>query len=509
MKTPKEAEAPRKGFDTPTKVAIGVSVLLLALRMSLAETLGFGDSEALYATYAMFKQPTFLEHPGLIGSLGRMIADANGVPSAATAHRFTAAAAMALPWVGGLAARAAGASFRGVIWTVVALLITPELAVGLFAYTPDVLLGLCWVTALAAALAALKAEPKSVPALAGTVAAFGLAALGTTAKVSGVLLIVAMLVTWLTKSERKRWKTVAPWAGLLCAAMVMSPMVVREAGTGFPMLQHRLMATQAGFGLTLRNLGALIGGQVLYVTPFVLFGAVLVAIDLARTHREDGATGRLLFWATFLPAAVLGVLTLLSKVAEPHWMAPVYVALAIHLGRRVDGEKPLISKRLMIASVATSLVAIGLVFAVVRYPLLPKVLGSRYQARYDLTNDLYAWKDGNRLVSEMLDEAVQLGPESVSVVGPHWIVCAQVQAALGNTARVGCQTDIGDDFATFHPPSKWGKTILFVTDDRFEVDLASRFPDRAVQAVGRVTVRRGGAAVRTIRVSRLGRAGAS
>jgi len=252
MKTATEAETPRKGFDTPTKVAIGVSVLLLALRMSLAETLGFGDSEALYATYALFKQATFLEHPGLIGSLGRMIADANGVPSPVTAHRFTAAAAMALPWVGGLAARAAGASYRGVIWTVLALLITPELAIGLFAFTPDVLLGLCWVIALAAALAALGAQPGSVRALAGTVAAFGVAALGTTAKVSGVLLIAAMLVTWLTKSERKRWKTAAPWAGLACAALVMSPMVVREAGTGWPMLQHRLMATQAGFGLTLR-----------------------------------------------------------------------------------------------------------------------------------------------------------------------------------------------------------------------------------------------------------------
>ena len=63
---PKALEASR---PQTTKVAIGVSVLLLALRMSLAETLGFGDSEALYSTYALFKQATFLEHPGLIGSV--------------------------------------------------------------------------------------------------------------------------------------------------------------------------------------------------------------------------------------------------------------------------------------------------------------------------------------------------------------------------------------------------------------------------------------------------------
>ncbi len=509
MSTSQAAPESRAGFDTPTKTALAITVLLLALRLVLSQAMGYGDSEALYASYALFKQATYLDHPGLIGWVGRWIADADGVPSPITAHRLTTAAALALPWIGGIAARAAGASSRGIMWTVVALAVTPELAVGLFAYTPDVLLGLCWVASLAAALDALRAEPRSTRSLGGTVAAFGLAALGTTAKVSGVLLLGALLLTWLSKGERERWRTSAPWAGVLCASLVTAPLVVREAGLGWPMLQHRLVATQAGFGPTLRNVGALIGGQLLYVTPFVLFGAVLVARDLVRTHRQDGAAGKLLLHATWLPAVVLSVLMVLSKVAEPHWLAPAYVALAIHLGLRVDREPPIVSRRLAITSVATSLAAIALVFAVVRYPVLPKVLGNRYVARYDLTNDLFAWQEGNRLVRDALQEARELGPEAVTVVGPHWVVCAQVQAGVGNGARVGCETDVGDDFQGWHPRSVWegARTLLYVTDDRFEVDLRKRFPDRAIQSVSRVSVRRGGVVVRTIRVTRLGRMG--
>ena len=132
------------------------------------------------------------------------------------------------------------------------------------------------------------------------------------------------------------------------------------------------------------------------------------------------------------------------------------------------------------------------------------------QARYDLVNDLYVWGDGSRLVRENIDEAADNGISNVAVVGPHWVVCAQVQAALGNAVRVGCETDIGDDFDGWYPRSAWrnAPVILYVSDDRFAVDLGARFPDRTVQSVSRTAIRRAGVLIRTIRVTRLGRMGA-
>jgi len=491
-----------------TRFALLLSVGLLALRLAIAEVVGWGDAESLYATYALFRQPSYLDHPGLIGWIGAMLASADGVPEPVTTHRFTAAAATGIPWIGALAARAAGASWRGALLATIALLVTPELAAGLFAFTPDLPLAAAWLAALACAALALRSPPASWQSLAGTVGAGLFTGLGVMSKVSGVALAIALVAVWLSKPVRPRLRTLAPYAAVLAGVIPTLPFVLREAGLGWPMLHHRLVHTQLGFGPSFRNLGALIGGQILYVTPVVLAAAVLLAWDLARKHDQD-AISRLLFLTAFVPLVLLSLLTLLSRVAEPHWIAPAYLALVLHFARRSDDTPPLLSRRFAVASLVTSLLGITLIFAVVFFPVLPRILGQRYEARYDLTNDLFVWRRFGPELDAALEQARASDLGQVPVVGPHWIVCAQAQAWVGVRARVGCLTDVGDDFDTFYPRDEWRRAphILFVTDDRFDTDPAQLFPDRAVQAVDRVTVRRGGVPVRTFRILRLGRMG--
>ena len=43
---------------------VSLSVVALVVRLLAAESVGFGDSEALYASYALFPQPAYLDHPG-------------------------------------------------------------------------------------------------------------------------------------------------------------------------------------------------------------------------------------------------------------------------------------------------------------------------------------------------------------------------------------------------------------------------------------------------------------
>lgn len=506
-----QADSPAaRTMSDPTlaRVALVISVSLLAARLLLAEQVGFGDAEALYAVYALFDQATYLDHPGLVGWLGSLFAGAEGVPEPVVIHRFTAIAATTIPWLGGLAARAAGASWRGVLFAVIALLVVPEMAVGLFAFTPDLPLSAAWLGALGLAALALRSDPGSTKAFAGTVGAGLCTGLACASKVSGVLLAVALVATWASRPVRPRLRTFPPYAALVAGLLPTVPMILREASLGWPMLEHRLVHTQIGFGPSFRNLGALIGGQLLYLTPVVAVVVALLAFDLVLRTRKD-PVDRLLFHATVVPFVALGLLTILSRVAEPHWVAPAYLGLVLHLARRADDVPGVFGRKLAIGSVATALVAIALVFVVVRFPVLPKVLGDSYEAKVDLTNDLYAWRTGGRLVRENLERVRSTGIEDVTVVGPHWIVCAQVQAELGNLGRVGCQTPEGDDFQRVHPASEWQRdaVLLYVTDDRFPVDVKERFPDRAVQGVNRVGVRRGGVLVRTIRVVQLGRMG--
>ena len=80
--TSNEATGPRVALVTLT----AVSLALLAVRLVAAKTVGFGDSEALYASYALHPQPAYIDHPGLVGIVARTIGG-GAAPTPEHAHR--------------------------------------------------------------------------------------------------------------------------------------------------------------------------------------------------------------------------------------------------------------------------------------------------------------------------------------------------------------------------------------------------------------------------------------
>jgi hypothetical protein len=94
------------------------------------------------------------------------------------------------------------------------------------------------------------------------------------------------------------------------------------------------------------------------------------------------------------------------------------------------------------------------------------------------------------------------------VVGPHWTVCAQLRAGLPRSVVVGCDGPEPADFEAWVPRAAWSAApvVLYVTDDRFDVDPSRALADRAVEGIARVGVRRGGQQVRRISVWRMVRA---
>lgn len=474
------------------------SLALLALRLHVALRTGFGDAEALYASYALHPQPAYLDHPGLIGSIARAIGRGD-VPSPLTAHIVTACIAALVPWAGALASRATGASTSGALGVALALSWVPELAIGLYGMTPDLPLALAWLGALGLAAAAARAPADSFRALACSLGAGALVGLASLAKLSGLLLGLALLVASFGPGLRSRWRTLGPW-GALAVALVLFGSVVRfEAVEGWPMLRHRLITTQGASGFSLRNLGAFLGGQLAYVTPAFLVAAALLARDLFRRRRED-AVGSLLWWSCVVPALPLALTCLWSRVAEPHWFAPAYLALALHLGR--SGA---VGPRLARGSITTGLAVVAFAWLWITTPLGPRLLGSLYEPRYDLANDLHAWGPGGRLLSASLEASLQETGELPVVVGPHWIVCGQAHAMLGRRVPVGCNGPRRDDFDRWLPRERWAAAphVLYVHDSRFDLDPERELEGRWVRSVRKVDVRRGGRVVRTLWVTHL------
>ncbi len=476
---------------------VGGSALAFALRLYAGRRVGFGDSEALYASYALHPQPAYLDHPGLVGVLARAIGH-GGPPTPQAAHRVTSVVASLAPWAAVLAARAMRARWVAAFAAGLTILAVPEVAVGLFAMTPDLLLFPAWMASLGFASAGLLAPPSSLRASAFLLLAGLAAGMGFAAKVSAGALMLALALTYGSRGARAHGRTPWPWIGLTLGAVVVLPVWAYEARTGGQMIYHRLVATQANAGLSLRNLGALVGGQLVYLSPPLAIVAVLVAWHLWKSRSLD-VIALLLSNALVVPLAWLVPLSLWSRVAEPHWIAPALLALPLHYARSATDIAARRWRVLGPTSVAVAAALSLFVYAWVLEPGLASLVPtSLYEARLDLANELYGWPEVIDALREMarLHRPEAPDADDLVVVGPHWVICAQLEASLRGELPVACAGRDGADFAYWNPRHRWERAavLVYVTDARFPIDGLELFPDR---------VRIDGHEVRQYRASRL------
>jgi hypothetical protein len=475
------------------------SAVLLAARLLAAARVGWGDSEALYASYALHPAPAYLDHPGLVGFFASLVGGGTA-PSPARAHVATAVLATAFPWLVALTARACGARPRPALTAALVVALVPEIAVGLFAMTPDLLLALAWVGSLGLAAVALRAAPGSGRATAAFAGAGVLAGVAAGSKVTGAALFVVLATAYASSSARAHARSIAPWLGLAAGVVVLLPVVSFEARAGWPMLRHRLVDTQAEAGISLRNVGALAGGQLTYLSPVVAALAVLAA-RAAWRDRTD-AVGRLLVASFLVPLAPLLALCLWSPVAEPHWMAPALLGLAPAAAR----AERLASRRLVVAACAVAAVMVAAVHAWVLVPASVRLAPASYDPRLDITNELTGWPEAVAAVREEARAVEVPGAErgDVAVVGPHWVICAQLEAALRGELPVGCATPVPDDFDTWLPRARWGgaDVVLWVRDARFG---APALPAWSPLREREVRIERGGRTVRVFTITALAR----
>ncbi len=477
-----------------------VSAALLIVRLVAAGRVGFGDSEALYASYALHPQPAYLDHPGLIGILARAIG--NGVaPTPKQAHVLTSLASTLLPWLMTITCRACGASWRRALSAGLITALVPEVAVGLFGLTPDLLLALSWTGALALAAVALQQPPGTPLAAVGFAGAGLLAGVAAASKVSGLLLVAALVATYSSPAARPHARTIAPWAGLATALLATEPIASYESAGGWPMIHHRLVDTQHAAGLSLRNAGALLGGQLLYLSPGVALLGVQTFRSLWRDRRDP--VGTLLFLACVVPAAVLVPLCLWSRVAEPHWVTPALLALVAAGARRRDPPPA----RRVVAAMAFAATMVVAVYAWTLIPTAVRLAPSSWDPKLDITSELYGWPEVIGEVRREIDASRSsvVSFDALAVVAPHWVLCAQLDAALEGGARVGCNTPVADDFDAWWPRERWrhAEVVIWVTDARFGPPPS--MPNYATLHSQDIPIRRAGRIIRVFTVAVLAR----
>ncbi|MDP9035750.1 MAG: hypothetical protein M3O50_13175, partial [Myxococcota bacterium] len=168
------------------------------------------------------------------------------------------------------------------------------------------------------------------------------------------------------------------------------------------------------------------------------------------------------------------------------------------------------SVRLLRAAVAVGAIMVASLHAWVLVPSLVRLAPRSYDARLDIANELYGWPEVIDAVREEARDASPLSPRmsegagaadaELAVVGPHWVVCAQLEARLRGDLRVGCDTPQRDDFDAWWPRDRWRRadTVLWVTDTRFGRD--PHLPSHAVARTREVHIQRGGRVVRVFAI---------
>jgi hypothetical protein len=471
--------------------ALVTSLVLLGLRLDVARLVGLGDAEALYMAYGLHPQPAYLDNPGLIGWVAGWL----GPDASPTAvHVFTALASTLLPWAGVLAARAMGAAPGSALRSYFPLALIPELSIGSFAFTPNLLLCFCWLWTLGCAGWALRHPPAQFGTLLASLGAGAGAALGCLSKTSGWLLAAALLGVCLARSQAPRWKTLAPWAACVSFGILVAPLVQWWLGRETIIHLEPHPAWQQVMRTLLR--------PVVSASPPFLFAAFCVGRDLLARERRS-AVDRLLqvaWLAPLLPLALLGV----YSSADADWLTPAYLTLSLHAARSAP-----LPPRLIKSSLALGAAVALLSWCWIRTDL-PEFTGrlfGGYAAAEDPSNDFYAWGPGRQLLDSAVMTVRERTGQTPLVIGPHWAVCAQAEVALGGRVHVACDSLDLDDYDKWSDPRTWGNalTILFVTDSRFRNEPPDTFYGRARGSVHEVSVERFGRSVRRISVTEFDR----
>ena len=475
--------------------AFWLVVVVDVLRVAGAVPLGLGDAEALYAGYARHLQGGYLDHPPLIGWLD---AGVLAVWPSAIALRLLALALFTVSaW---LLFRLARDLFdeRAALGSVAILCVAPVFHLGGLAAAPDAPLVPLWLLLLLAVWRAWRRVREApVPSWGWVVsrsAGLGLL-LGAAflAKYSALALApVLVLAAWPLPRPRR---LAAGLIGASAASVAAWPVVAWNAAHGFASAAHRLIWSQPDPGVSLRNLGALLGGQLLYLSPLVAVGFGWVVVRTWR-RRNESAEGFCLA-ASLAPFALLGAVCLWSRVAEPHWPVPAYLALLPLAGRMAaEGGRAVV--RFAKAALGVAVAFDMMVYVAVLTPVLPALVPEPvYVARDDIVNELYGWE-------RVAGAVVRRLPAGGVVVGGHYTMCGQLEWNLRDAGLpVACWTKERSDFDVWNPggPATWGKPVLFVSDERY--------PERPVPGCGReppapaetVEVERGGVVVRRFRLT--------
>ncbi len=288
-------------------------------------------------------------------------------------------------------------------WWAVALGLTTPLYFPLGqVMTTDVFLFVCWTWALWAAWRAwYRRQARGWYELGAAVGIGGLAKFSI--GLLPVFLGLGLLLTPHGRRELRRWP---PWGGVLVALLLISPVLLWNAGHDWVMFRHEQghvlqVAEAGGWRENLSGLLEFLGGQWLALSPLV---AVALFVALTRLPRLEEQR---FLWGLSLAVLVFFLAKAAISKVQINWPAPAYIGLLVLFAGRID-TLTAGWRRLVIGGMASSVL---LLLAA----LFPALVGlSPVRAPF---KELRLWQEPVRTVARQVGEVQFLMVPSYHVAG--------------------------------------------------------------------------------------------
>ncbi len=481
------------GQMSPARAVLLLIAASGAIRIMLAASVGLGVDESYMAGVSRQLTLSYLDHPPLhvwmVGLWGKLFGE-----QALTLRLPFILLFAGTTWIMfRLTARLFGA--RAGMWAALALNLAPAFTLSTASWIlPDgPMMFFALLGAYCAALVLFDDAPPASPLLlwlgAGT--AGGLAMLS---KYLGAFLFIGIGLFLLTSRSHRHWiARREPWLGALVAALMMTPVIVWNAGNGFASFafQGQRGAPQS---FNINWLLQDVGGQLLYLLPWL---AVPLAMAVIQAFASADGRAR---WLGWLAAPAILLFTLLGFVTRvlPHWPMIgwlfAFPLLGRELSRHEAGHGRLIRQStgwtaavlVAVLAVAASQAATGWVSRVA-----PGLLTK------DPTLDLFDWRD---LAPALAARGL---PASGSFIGTvHWIEAGKVNYALGKTMPVLCLCSDARHFAFLHDPRDYaGRDAVLLSRSPDQLQAAAPLFAR-LEMLPDIVLLRGGMPAVTLKVAR-------
>jgi 4-amino-4-deoxy-L-arabinose transferase-like glycosyltransferase len=443
---------------SPARLVLLIILGGTLVRLAFAATTGLGMDESYSVGNARILSLSYVDHPPLHLWLAGVAARLFGTEASLVVRLPFVLLFAGSTWLMFVLTRALFSAAAG-LWAVMAFSLAPIFSVSHASWVlPDgPAIFFMLATAIVVARVLLQDHAPGA-ALRLWVAAGVLGGLAILAKYNAAFVFVGALAFVLTvPSARRHLKTPGPWLGAATALIVFSPVIIWNLDndlSGYLFQSRRVGGSGIRFGWLAEN----IGGQFLYLTPWLMVPLAISLLSALKGGPKDRSAWFLALMALG-PIAVFTTLTLWSR-GLPHWSMPGWLFAFALFGRdavELVARRPRFARRYMAAVAGVfALIFVGLSAQTLGGRLLPS--GSGVPAGIDPTTDLVDWRE----LPAALAARGLLG-EGAVVASPHWMWAGKASYALGSDIPVICLCRNPQHFAHRYDQSQWiGRNMAVV-----------------------------------------------